>query len=57
MVVTGNSGSSPERAMEINFLFVKYLTWQHSRKCEGNMALSNLSLGKTFIRCIVEKLF
>jgi hypothetical protein len=33
--VTGNSGSSPERAMEINSLSVKDLTRQHSRKCEG----------------------
>jgi hypothetical protein len=44
-VVTGNSGSSPEWAMEINSLSVKESTWQHSRKCEG----------KTFIACIVEK--
>jgi hypothetical protein len=41
--------------MEINSLSVKELTWQHSRKCEGNVAVSNLSLGKTFITCIVEK--
>jgi hypothetical protein len=41
--------------MEINSLSVKELTWQHSRKCDGNMALSNLSLDKTFITCIVEK--
>jgi hypothetical protein len=43
--VTGNSGSNPERAMEMNSLSVKESTWQHSRKCEG----------KTFITCIVEK--
>jgi hypothetical protein len=41
--------------MEINSLSAKESIWQHSRKCEGNIAPSNLSVGKTFITCIVEK--
>jgi hypothetical protein len=43
--------------MEINSLSVKELTWQHSKRCEGNMALSNFSLGKTFVTCIVGRRF
>jgi len=46
LIWTGDSGSNPERTMEINSLTANVLTGEHSGKCEGRKGIQKLEPGQ-----------